>query len=315
MKLTIKLLKGTLTYEVPISTKVRTDGDLVLVRANSIENANKHEAIVEYASEVVKSTREPTVKALAMVRTDTASSCAGDKIRDAQNYLTHVREDTAVQDIRAYLDDRLSDKDFDRIVIAMERYISEVLRSTKTNDGVKRIRELTYISMFTMAGEKSIDAFKWLCSHVPDIALSYKKYEQTVYGYSTGSRLIAMQLWPQRCVYKKVIATKPAWVKVIERHNRIIDAALKGYSTPMLSVYFGVSNQCIYNVLNGKTTLRNKVDYDGEYPIRCEVKEGNKLPITTCRCCGAIIPVKRLLYMPGIKICVNCQDNEEKKPN
>ena len=305
MKLNLRLLNSTFTFDVTgkISMSYTKDGDMEIVESIGAEEPVKELKPV------------PVVKPVKAEEPNKVTPCVpskSDKCHDALEYIASIRDDEIVQKIRTYLGDRLSDKQFDDIIATMKLYTSKMLQGSKSNDGRNRIRELTYVAMFIMAGEKIISTRRWLYNHVFDITFTHKKVENIVYGVGS-SCLIADKLWPQRPCRKKA-TTKPLCSKtdaIAVRHQKIIDIALKGYSVPMIAAYFGLSYQSIYNILNGKYKVKHRVNYHGEYPIQAVVPGGSFIPVTLCKCCKDIIPVKRLINAPNIEICVNCQNKKE----
>lgn len=294
MKLTIKLLRGSLVYDVPMSTKVRVDADTVIIR-DGIEEVTIEPVKVEELNEVVESISPKDMKQHA-----------------AMSSLEDVRDDEVVQDIRDYLGRRMNDKAFNDIVTAAELYTTKYLRRMGASYIEQRIREIVYMAMFIVAGAGPTEAYAWFSHNHNDIGISIPKYSRLANGIGEGARFIADLLWPHRLDANTRNEKEHNWLTV-DGCQSVIDALLKGYSVCSIAKYFNAATMTIYKIKNGKHRLCNQVSYDGEYPICCVVGEGSNLPITACKCCGTIIPVKRLLYMPGVKTCVDCQDKEEKR--
>ena len=304
MKLNLKLLNSTFTFDVTgkISMVYTKDGDIEIVESAEVKEPVKElkpvpvtEPVkVEELNEVVESSSPKDMRQSA-----------------AMSQLVNVRDDEIVQDIRDYLGVRINDKTFSDITTAAELYAAKYLRRYGVNHIERRIREIVYIAMFVVTGAGPTEACDWFRHNHSDADISVPKYSRLANGIGEGARFIANLLWPHRLDANMRNEKEHNWLTVDGCHA-VIDALLKGYSVRSIAKYFNAAIMTIYKIKNGKHRFCSQVDYDGEYPICCVVEQGSELPITTCKCCGAIIPVKRLLYMPGAKTCVDCQDKEEK---
>lgn len=305
MKLNLRLRNGTFTFDVTgdISMSYTKDGNVEIVESTVVAEPTKE--------------LEPVVKPVKVEEPNTVVRHVSSRETKQQNALKCLKNtinDKIVYDIRKYLGSKMTDKNFDDIIAAVELYIPKYLINNNVGrcDREQRIRDVIYISMFVIAGVGPVETCDWFSHNYTNVGISITKYNRLAYGAGGGSRFIAEMLWPHK-LENYIGHEKDHKRLTVDECQSILEALLKGYCPASISKYFNISEPTVYNVRSGKHGLCRQTDYKGKYPICCTVLEGSDIPVTKCECCGDIIPVKRLLYMPGVKICVNCQDKKEKK--
>lgn len=307
MKLNLKLRNNTFTFDVTgkISMVYTKDGDIEIIESAEVEEPVKELKPVPVVEPVKVEEPKEVIESI---------SPQDNKKRVALKYLKSAKDDKIVQAIRKYLGNRINDKNVDDIIAAAELYATKYLTRIGGSYCEHRIREIVYVSMFIIAGAGPTETYNWfkyVCNNddAPDISMA--KCNHLANGFGEGPHFIAEMLWPHR-LDLRTRPEKEHKLLTVDDCQSILDALLKGYSVPSIARYFNVAEPTIYSVANGKHRCCSKLDYKGTYPIRCVVKTGAKLPVTRCKCCDYIIPVKRLLSAPGTKYCTACQDKREK---
>ena len=307
MKLNLKLRNNTFTFDVTgkISMSYTKDGDMEIVESIEGEEPVKEPEPVPVVEPVKVEEPKEVIEYV---------SPQDNKKRAVLKCLKNIKDDKIVQAIRKYLGHRINDNNVDDIVAAAELYATKHLNSMGRNYCGQRIREVVYISLFVIAEAGPTEACNWFKyvytdDDAPDISMA--KYSRLANGIGEGSHFIAEMLWPHR-LNLQTRREKEHKRLTVDDCQSVLDALLKGYGVTSIARYFNVAEQTVYNIANGEHRCCSKLDYKGTYPIRCVVKAGVKLPVTRCKCCDYLIPVKRLLSAPGTKYCTACQDKREK---
>lgn len=304
MELIFKLTKATFSFNITGAINLQHKEDCIEIIETPVTTVKE-----------VKAEPLPVIKQPTVVKSNPVTNNNNGMLKDptaAFQTLKDIRNDKLTLAIRDYLGSRLSNKQFEDIIAALQTYIVEPVLGSGQNTVPLKVTQLVYSAMFITAGVGHAEMLNFIHTNQgsKSVPISRGTFDNLKYGNSHSVVLVRMAntLWPQ---YMHEGLSGMYQRKYLDKYERVFEALLAGYSPYRVIAYSGASHQIVYNIRNGIHWSNEHFDYDGPYPIK-DVRDCRDITVHVCKDCGKVIPVKRIKAQPDAEYCVDCQRKYEK---